>query len=351
MFSRISWEERKRLLLRQGWIVVVVTQPILLLAYLLPADIGDGSLFSIRVFWCALLFRTATFHLAAALLVIAVTALIAGRWRLTLAAAPLSLIAVAELIGAAWPNTPTTTQPEQVRFMSINLLVSNRKYEPILREISEVDPDVIGIQELSPGWKTVLGTHLSQRYPHRNEISRIDSFGAAIYSKLPIITSQRLALGKSGVPAIRAEIELPSGDRWVVWNIHTLPPRLATYVATQHNQAKDLARRLAHERLPTLLCGDFNWNEYTSYHERIRELGFTEGHAEAGRGFGANWHTLGWSRLLPGIRIDHLYAGNGLHFIEHHTGHGEGSDHRPVIATLARSRQVTRDTTTAPTSP
>jgi endonuclease/exonuclease/phosphatase (EEP) superfamily protein YafD len=342
---RIPWEERKRLLRREAWIAAVSVQVVLGAAWLTPVDGLGDSREALGLFCAAMVTRILTWHLGLLVWVIWLISLATRQWRLVAASTPLGVLFLVITVGAFLPAHPPSSAGASIKVMSVNLLMVNRATAPTIAEIERESPDVIAFQEVSPHWQKALEASLGGRYPYRLQEVRDDSFGAALYSRLPLANSTtELPLGNGNdpdlgtieVPSIRAEIQ-HEGGTWVVYNVHTLPPRLLSYIRVQRRQFRDLSAFLQRETLPTLVTGDFNWTQFTSYHTGMRELGFVDAHAQAGRGLGATWPAIGPLRFVPGIRLDHLYL-RGLVCTSCATGAALGSDHRAVIATVGRPR-------------
>jgi vancomycin resistance protein VanJ len=166
---------------------------------------------------------------------------------------------------------------------------------------------------------------------------RDDSFGIAIYSRTPFIgeVEQRFPLGRAGVEQMRAEVEI-GGRRLAIYNIHLLPPRTLLYTGEHRLQFADLVQALRSEKLPYIVCGDFNFPETAPQHAALKRAGVHEAHELAGFGRGATWPVNSVFRyLMPGVRIDHVYLAPQLTATRCVTGEGRGSDHRPVVVEAA----------------
>jgi len=341
---RVSKDERRRLWVLQGWVVAVGIQVLVVAAHLYPVDLDRTATTALALFMAALLAQTLTAHLAFFVLLVAGLAAWGRRWKLLIAACPLSIWLLVVWTGMLWPATPPSPVGPALKVMSVNLLMVNRNHAPIVAEIRREDPDLICFQEYTEHWHSALRKGLGGRYPHREFICRSDSFGLAIWSKRPLLDVERRlpadgappqALHSMQLPAFRAEVE-QGGRRWAVYNIHLLPPRRLDYVLDQRAQFRALVGRLQADSLPVLLTGDFNWNQYTWYHRRLKRLGLAEGHAQAGWGGGGTWPASGRLCYLPGLRLDHIYL-RGLVCLAHRTGAALGSDHRALIARVAEA--------------
>lgn len=336
-FRRISWQQRKRFIYLQIWCATAV------MLILLPLTRGF-LLFSSGqqpgLFWIALLIETFTWHFGLMAFFIFIPAMWKKKFFLAGCALLLVIWGNYSIISDLLPKLPAKTKGKPLQIMSVNLLARNRKTTSVIQKIIEVQPDVIVLQEYSPKWHRAFSRNFASQYPHAIYKVRTDSFGGAIYAKIPFIESTcRLSLG-AGVPTFRVEVEHES-QRWIIYNIHLLPPRRLDYVEIQQQQFAALYKALQVEKHPLLVCGDFNWTQHNWYHRRLKNLGLQEGHESCGHGTGNTWPTLGLLNYFPGIRIDHIYTGNGIICADHYTAAIAGSDHFALIAVI--KRQVASD--------
>jgi endonuclease/exonuclease/phosphatase (EEP) superfamily protein YafD len=134
---------------------------------------------------------------------------------------------------------------------------------------------------------------------------------------------------------MRAEIEI-GGQRLALYNVHLLPPRTLLYTGEHRLQVADLIDTLHNEKLPYVVCGDFNFPDLSPQQSALKRAGAREAHQLAGYGRGATWPVIyAFRYLMPGIRIDHVYLGPQLTATSCETGEGRGSDHRPVVVDVA----------------
>lgn len=227
---------------------------------------------------------------------------------------------------------PPAARGRPLKIASANLLMVHPRPAALARELAAADADVLLLQELSPRWVDALEREgLWDHYPFGDRVVREDSFGCAIVSRVPLSDVEVFELG--GLPQMRAKVKVDGLDVELL-DIHTLPPRLAEYVAP-HRAALDgiLARVRALGDRPFVVAGDFNSTAdsvFASHMERIAD----DGWRLAGRGFGATWPNGLFP--IPPLRVDHLYMSRRLTLTKIAIGRGEGSDHRPLFATLAR---------------
>ncbi|MCG8408244.1 MAG: endonuclease/exonuclease/phosphatase family protein [Phycisphaerales bacterium] len=332
-FRKISWQQRKRLLYVQAWIVVITAYAVVAFAYFCPQDYRNESPAYVLTSWVAFLFRTFIFHLGLFLLTVLLVALWRRCWKLLVAGFPVLLIAIGPSLWQYRPRTAQSIDGETITLMSINLLMINKNTDPIIGEINAAQPDVLLLQEYTDHWHEAINAAISSDYPHKVHIIRDDSFGSAIYSRRPSKgrIERYVDLGSGSEPQVRAVIDIDGRDV-ALYNIHFLPPFGVDYIIETRKQFADLVERLSREELPVILAGDFNFTERTPQASDLRKLGAVDAQEVGGWGRGTTWPVSHFFRWIPSIRLDHIYLTDGLTCSECQTGQGKGSDHRPVIA-------------------
>jgi endonuclease/exonuclease/phosphatase (EEP) superfamily protein YafD len=320
----------------EAWAVVSGAYLLLALAYLWPQDCRNESPAYVTVAWLAFLVRVLQFHLGLLLLAIAlVAAFVRGR-RLFFCATPAVLFTVVSPLSAVLTRYPyDKPPPADLTVMTCNLLMVNPDVTPLLNEMLTCKPHVLLLQEYTPRAHEAAKAALSGAYPYSSFVTRDDSFGVAIYSRLPFVgeVDNRFPLGRAGVEQTRAVVRLGGRDV-AVYNVHLLPPRRLDYTVDSRLQFADLCKALSEERLPYVVGGDLNLTETTPQHRDLKRVGAVDAHDAAGWGPGWTWPVNSIFRYVPGLRMDHVYAGNGLAATRCQTGEGRGSDHRPVVVDL-----------------
>ncbi len=332
-FLRPSWEHRVQALRRQCWAVIVATCLLLLLVWCWPDDFDRTHRAYVAISWVLFLVRTFMFHGGLVLIAIAAAWAMARQWRIVAASFVAGMLMCAQEIGVMWPaGRPTPiAEANSLSVMSVNLLATNHNVDDIIGEIRSTDPDVLLLQEYADHWHDAMQTGIADRYPHVAYRCREDSFGVAVYSKIPFVATPDLSvpLGKADVPQVRAVIRLGNRDI-ALYNIHLLPPWGLDYTTETRRQFADLIGLLAREPLPVVMAGDFNFTHSCTQADRLADLGFRDTHAHAGRGRGTTWPNLPELWAFPSLMLDHIYLSNGLCATEHAVGKADGSDHRSI---------------------
>jgi len=319
-----------------GWAIVGGSYAALLFAHVWPARFDSETPFWVATAWAAFMLRTFGLHVGVALLAFAAVVAFARCWRMLVATAPPLLVTLGPSLWLCLPRSTPAIAGQPLRIMSFNLLRENPQTQAALAEIRAARPDLLLLLEYTPRWHETLNPALAPELPHARHLIRRDSFGLAIYSRLPFVGEPQLPLrlGDAGTPQVRAVVRL-DGRELVMYGVHLMPPFRWEWIVDQRQQFVGLLERVRGERSAVVLAGDFNFTNSGAFAEALRVLGMTDAHEIAGLGVGTTWpNHFGWLSRLPGIRIDHIFVSRELTSRESRVGVGGGSDHRPVVALI-----------------
>ncbi len=281
--------------------------------------------------WSALAEITTHFRVLYALAAsAALLLLLAGRrWRWAAAAALLLAWHAAAIapwyLPAAGVSEPSGTV---IRVLTINVNADNEQYDRLIALIDSEKPDVIFIQELSPGWAAALEA-LRTEYPHNVITARTDYFGLGLYSRYPLEKVRTEDPVNSDVPVIRADA-LVDGRRVHLINVHLAPPEGGELTRLRYKQYEWMNSYVASLDGPLIAAGDFNCTMWSPlYRNLVREGRLVN--ARQGHGILASWFPI--AGPLHAIPIDQVLGG-GVRFTGAHLGARIGSDHCPLVAEL-----------------
>lgn len=278
------------------------------------------AMFAGPAFWSCLLFA-----LAAGLL---------RRWAMALGFGVCALFLLIHL-GPQWmpkhPRAAENARPVTVYFA--NVWARNRDNAAIARSVAEADADVVALTEITDHHAASLPGIL-KAYPHRTSTEPARYFQGGprtvIASRWPIErspveVSDGLAVGEVIVRA-------PDGPIRVLAVHLTRPWPLDGRVRAQRDQTRRLAERVrAGERERVVVVGDFNATAASAILRRFaKEAGVRPAPARTGT----------WFDPMPGpfaIAIDNGFVGDGLTVLDRRVGPDNGSDHRPIVVTVART--------------
>lgn len=307
------------------WVAAWVTASVLASLILARHALHDRT-------WPLLLANMFTLYVFAPAWAVAAAALLGRRWRLLALAASICLWHAAHLASPLLPRTAPPASGAGIRLVTANLLMVHPHPDRLAAELEALDPDVLVLQEYSSRWhETASRRGWFEDYPHHAEVIRDDSFGCAVFSRLPMEDVGVIEM--AGLPQLQASLRL-DGVVVDLLDVHTLPPRIAEYVPG-HRQALADIEAWAESRSgtrPFVITGDFNATPYSRFHRRMSRLA-DDAWELGGDGYG---HTAPNGLFpLPPMRLDHVYLSPDLTVREVMLGRGDGSDHLPIVAEIA----------------
>lgn len=261
------------------------------------------------------------------------------RWRLVAGFAPVAVALFLALRPQWFPAQPEAApgaRPVTVYFA--NVWVQNRDNAALAGSIQAVNADVVALTEIADHHASDL-PQILKAYPYRTATAPARYFAGGprtvIASRYPIdpgVTSLQ-----DGLAVGEATIRAPGGDFRLLAVHLTRPWPLDGRVHAQRDQTRRLARRIkAGEREQVLIVGDFNATTASAILKRFaREAGVTPARAVMGT----------WFHPLPGpfrLAIDNAFTGPGLTVLDRKVGPANGSDHRPIVVTVARTSKNPR---------
>jgi endonuclease/exonuclease/phosphatase (EEP) superfamily protein YafD len=276
----------------------------------------------------------------AALLPAAVLAATLRRWRL--AVANLSLLAllltpiVVDALPRSVPTVPAGTPT--LTIMSANLWAENDRDDLIAAELERVDPDIAVLVETGGEKWFAIRKRFGERYPY--VVLPEVGFAGIVMSKTPIraATQPSIPAGQVQSNPVSPVIATLGGREFSIYPVHMRSPGSRYHLAANRMQVLILQQAIDADPRPAIIAGDCNTTPLTPNFAGLTSRGHRSSHAIAGSGLAGTWATKrlgGIFSWFPGIRIDHILIPKEMTAIHHEVGHDVGSDHRPVIATIA----------------
>jgi endonuclease/exonuclease/phosphatase (EEP) superfamily protein YafD len=225
----------------------------------------------------------------------------------------------------------TTTQP--IRAMLMNLNANNDRAEQVIKSITQANPDLLLLEEVTPQWAEKLAV-LDAQYKYRIAQPQKGCFGIMLLSKVPLEHGQITKIGSGGVPSIVAEAYFPKGVVSLI-GTHPPPPLGAKFSKDRNNQLAELATLVQKQNHPVLLIGDLNTTPWSPYFTQLlRDSGLKN----SMKGFG---HQPTWPRnhLFLRVPLDHLLHSPEIIIHNRWIGGNVGSDHFPVVVDFSLPQQ------------
>lgn len=224
---------------------------------------------------------------------------------------------------------------QEARCLSIliaNVLMTNRRDQPLAQLIERHQPDVILTLESDHWWQSRLEEALGDDWPHRVAVPLDNLYGMHVFSRLPLGEPDVKWLIQDDIPSIHTWIELPGGDHVRLHALHPRPPAPNESEESLWRDAELLlvGKEVDQANVPTLVAGDLNdvaWSRTTRLFCRVS--GMLD--PRQGRGMFSTFHAgyplLRWP--LDHIFVSEHFTLGGIQRLPH-----IGSDHFPILATL-----------------
>ncbi len=225
-----------------------------------------------------------------------------------------------------------------LKLMTYNVLYSNQDPDVSLDAIAAADADVVLLQEVTSQWETRLEKRFKQRYPHRKfHIGGRAAGGIAVLSKHAITDADLWPAPKgtgAWFPAQRLVVDSPLGPIQIV-NVHLRPAIdggswIKGFISTPPIRRAEIEAhwKSVDSTLPTIVAGDFNEDSTGLAVDFLAANGL----ALVSTKGPTSWH---YQDLLA-LTIDHVMVGGGLVGSSGEVIDVGGSDHRPVVVTIAK---------------
>jgi endonuclease/exonuclease/phosphatase (EEP) superfamily protein YafD len=219
-----------------------------------------------------------------------------------------------------------------LKLVQFNLWAENHAPEETAAWILSQNADVV-ITEESGGSAWPIVRALKKAYPYAIGCRSKSGCDTRIYSRWPIVDEHGFYEDHDGLVGAWATLRHPGGDFTVVGN-HFVWPIPAGHWQAQSRLLKANVARFPQDSL--IITGDFN---STPWSWGLRRQDKALGLERRTRAL-ASWPTGAFSRVtnapFPILPIDQVYAGKAWKTVKVERGPSLGSDHRPVVVTLAR---------------
>ena len=240
-----------------------------------------------------------------------------------------------------WPVElrPTSSPPSErsLRLLVVNVLMTNRRTDPLFAFIEEHEPDVVLAVETDAWWCTCF-EQVARAYPQRLVHPLENTYGMLLYSKLELVEPEVRFLLKADIPSIRTGVRLRSGQTVRLYGLHPEPPSPTEADSSLPRDAELVlvGREVASTPAPTIVAGDLNdvaWSHTSRLFRRISRLL----DPRIGRGMFNTFHAGLWPVRWP---LDHVFVSEefALHTIRRLPAFG--SDHFPILIAIEHRPDV-----------
>ncbi len=297
--------------------------------------IGRALIFD-QWWWLALI-TTSAIYLFLPLPILAALGLWRRDWRwMTGLLVPLSAFGVfyGELFLPAFP--PPAPAGPALTLMNYNVLWSNEDYAALAASVHSAQPDILGLEELTPANATPMVEALMADYPYHTLTP--ETQGVGLMSRFPIesvtypsFPPRNLALHAvvnwEGQP-IHVFVAHFAANNFLTEPLPQIPSIAAERYASRLKEAERLAEEFQAVDGPALLLCDCNLTSASEAYQQIDAF-LDDSFREVGWGFG---FTLTYPFSVQ--RIDYVWHTDNWMALTATVGNNGGSDHYPLIAQL-----------------
>lgn len=298
-----------------------------------PFDPSAKASAYVWAFWWAFMCRTFMLHVGLLFVAILFGAALRRRWRFVVAALPLLAWSFGPELPAYAVQRPAPRGPT-LRVMTLNVFGGNKNAAAVLTEVRRQRPDVLCLQEYTDSMHQQLAPMLTKDLPHSVPPPVFESGrrGVAVYSRVPLVEAGELpGFAPRCGPQVRVVMEM-GGRPVVLYCIHMVSGTGGRHTDEKLVQFARLLELAASEKVPPVLCGDFNFTHRSAFVDALRTRGWLDVNEICGAGRSVTWAQRGWQSLFPGLRIDHIYLPRAFSCGRATVGGYVGSDHGAVIA-------------------
>ncbi|KQT54225.1 hypothetical protein ASG43_00920 [Aureimonas sp. Leaf454] len=214
------------------------------------------------------------------------------------------------------------------RLLQMNVRYDSNDKSKALDRIRQLDPDVVTVEEMTPGWEKALRS-LSDRYPYQSYCAPPERWGdVAILSRRPFVEGAReTCLPRAGFEARVVDFD---GHPVTVGSQHLRWP----WPGRQWRQVDAIAEGLAALTTPAIIGGDFNAAPWSASVAAYAAAGGLRIVAGIGPTWGPNW-LPSWLARWAGLPIDNVLVSREILILSVSRPEATSSDHLPVLVTFA----------------
>lgn len=143
----------------------------------------------------------------------------------------------------------------------INLGNITFEFDAITEVLNEEEIDVVSFQEFTPNWRATLENGLIEKFPYSRSEVRIDPYGLAVFSKIPIIVSDTFLC--QGIPNLNVVVE-KENKKFQVISSYLTPALDNKSLIVAANQLGVIADKVNSSDRPLIALGEYNMVYWTN---------------------------------------------------------------------------------------
>ena len=243
------------------------------------------------------------------------------------------------------PEGEFSPDEPHLKVVSYNVNWGFVKPENVADFLSEVDADIICLQETHRYWEIFLKERLGERYRHSVFEEWSGAGGIAIISKYKLEKAELIEPKAGWFPALLVEVRTPIGVVQFL-NVHLRPPlsdegsvRISAIYRTPNIHLEEIEEFVAKtdSTKKLIITGDFNEDEGGKAIRWLSDKGFVDALSIYDT-YSKTWEWKVSSGIRLKNRYDHIMLSKGLDCTGARVMQIEASDHMPVLAVVVPSQ-------------
>jgi endonuclease/exonuclease/phosphatase (EEP) superfamily protein YafD len=218
---------------------------------------------------------------------------------------------------------------DALRIVSFNVQASNQNREVITRWVANSGADLVFLLETSSDWDATL-SNASLPYVVMDEIPEDRVYGITVLAREELDVDL-LRVGATQDVVVRAEASI-GADPVAVYAFHPRSPTSETDAKYRDQVMEEVAAMVDAETVPAVVVGDLNATPWSYAFKKLADEGNLVDSLR-GNGFQASWPASLWFGFK--IPIDHMLHTAELTTVTRDLGPDLGSDHAPLMVTVA----------------
>jgi endonuclease/exonuclease/phosphatase (EEP) superfamily protein YafD len=226
-------------------------------------------------------------------------------------------------------QAPAGTGGSAITVVSFNVQIRNPDRAAVIEWVRNLDADVVFLWEASQVWRDeVVAADLP--FQIQDPLQEGMTIGGLVLTREQASVRLLDTGDRSSI-----EVKLPFGnEEMTIIGAHPFPPNSATHTASRDFQLRSVAELAAGIEGPLIVTGDLNTTPWSAAFQPLNEALLN------------SMNGFGWQPTYPAgagllmLPIDHLLHSGHLTTVDRSTGPDLGSDHLPLIVTVADSAEV-----------
>ncbi len=217
--------------------------------------------------------------------------------------------------------------------LTANVLQENENTDMVMKEIDTMDADVVLFTEVNNRWLKAINQNISNNYRYSVKYPLDNTYGMAMYSKLPLINPKVKFLVSDSIPSIHTKVILNQKDTIQIYCIHPTPPmpQENPMSTDRDTEMMQIALLSSASKYAVVVMGDFNdvaWSQTSKLFKNVSTLL----DVRLGRGFFSTYSAKSSILRWP---LDHVFISEEFRHIKTQTCSDINSDHFPFYAQLS----------------